>query len=67
MVTAIQHRPEVETLTTAENDLQQSKTSASLFSRPAYEVECEDLERVVVEDDLERFFQVGAQLPLLER
>ena len=67
MVTAIQHRPEVETSTTAENDLQQSKTSASLFSRPANEVECEDLERVVVENDLERFFQVGAQLPLLEK
>ena len=67
VVTAIQHRPEVETSTTAENDLQQSKTSASLFSRPANEVECEDLERVVVENDLERFFQVRAQLPLLER
>ena len=30
-------------------------------------VKCEDLERVVVGDDLERFFQVGAQLPLLEK
>ena len=40
---------------------------ASLFSRPVDEVKCEDLERVVVEDDPERFFQVGAQLPLLER
>ena len=27
---------------------------------------CEDLEKVVVGFDSERFFQVGAQLPLLE-
>ena len=67
MVTAIQHRPEVETSATIENDLQQSKTSASLFSRPVDEVECEDLERVVVGDDPEKFFQVGIQMPLLEK
>ena len=29
-------------------------------------MKCEDLERVVVRDDMERFFQIGAQLPLLE-
>ena len=30
-------------------------------------MKCEDLERVVVRDDLEKFFQIGAQMPLLER
>ena len=30
-------------------------------------MKCEDLERVVVGDDPKRYFQVGAQLPLLER
>ena len=30
-------------------------------------MKCEDLERVVVRDDLERFFQVGVQLPPSER
>ena len=30
-------------------------------------MKCEDLERVVVGDDPERFFQVGAQLPILEK
>ena len=30
-------------------------------------MKCEDLEKVVIGDDPERFFQVGAQLPLLER
>ena len=30
-------------------------------------MKCEDLESVVIGDDPERFFQVGAQLPLLEK
>ena len=30
-------------------------------------VKCEDLEKVVIGDDLERFFQIGAQIPLLEK
>ena len=34
---------------------------------PGNEVECEDLEKVVVADDLEKFFQVGAKLPLQEK
>ena len=67
LIVAIRHWPEVETSTTVENDLQQSETPISLFSRLADEVKWEDLEKVVVGDDSERFFQVGAQLPLLER
>ena len=39
----------------------------SLFSGLADEVKCKDLERVVIGDDPERFFQIGAQIPLLER
>ena len=30
-------------------------------------MKCEDLEKVVIGDDLERFFQIGAQIPLLEK
>ena len=30
-------------------------------------MKCEDLEKVVVRDDPERFFQVGAQIPLQEK
>ena len=29
----------------------------------AEEAKCEDLEKIVVDDDPEKFFQVGAQLP----
>ena len=34
---------------------------------PANGVEYEDLERVVVADDPEKFFQVGTKLPLQEK
>ena len=34
---------------------------------PANGVECEDLEKVVVADDPEKFFQIGAKLPLQEK
>ena len=31
------------------------------------EVECEDLVKITIGDDLEKFFQVGSQLPQQER
>ena len=37
------------------------------FNVLASEAKCEDLERVIVGNDPEKFFQVGAQLPLQER
>ena len=30
-------------------------------------MKCEDLDKVIIGDDPERFFQIGAQLPLQER
>ena len=30
-------------------------------------MKCEDLEKVVIGNDLERLFQVGAQIPLLKK
>ena len=30
-------------------------------------MKCEDLEKVAIGDDPEKFFQVGAQMPLLEK
>ena len=38
-----------------------------LFNKPADEAKCEDLEKVLVGDDPEKFFQVRIQLPLQER
>ena len=57
------HRPEIESSTYAERGLWQSKISALPIDRRAEEAKCEDLENVVISDDLEKFFQVGAQLP----
>ena len=64
LIMVIQHKQESGTSATRENDLQQLETPASLFNRPADEVKCEDLDKVIIGDDPERFFQVGAQLPL---
>ena len=60
LIAAIQHKLEVNTSAITKNDLQQLETPASLFSGPVDEVKCEDLEKVVIGDDSERFFQVGA-------
>ena len=67
LVVAIQHKLEVDTSAIAENDLQQLETPTSLFSESADEVKCENLEKVVVGDDPEKFFQVRTQMPLLEK
>ena len=67
LIAAIQHKSEVDTSAITGNDLQQLETPVSLFSGPANEVKCEDLERVVIGDDPERFFQTGAQIPLMEK
>ena len=37
------------------------------IDRTAEEVECEDLVKVTIRDDLEKFFQIGSQLPQQER
>ena len=34
---------------------------------PTEEANCEDLERVIIDTDPEKFFQVGAQLPTHEK
>ena len=36
-------------------------------NRPAKEAKCEDLEQIAIDDDLEKFFQIGAQLPPREK
>ena len=67
LIMVIQHKQESGTSATRENDLQQLETPASLINGSVDEVKCEDLDKVIIGDDLERFFQVGTQLPLHER
>ena len=37
------------------------------IDKPAEEAKCEDLVKVTIGDDLEKFFQIGSQLPQQER
>ena len=67
LIAEIQHKPEIDTLAITGNDLWQLETPASLFIGLSDEVKCEDLEKVVIGDDPERFFQIGAQIPLQEK
>ena len=37
------------------------------IDRPTEEAKCEDLVKITIGDDLEKFFQIGSQLPQRER
>ena len=67
MITAIQHKPEAELSAQGENDLQQLKPLVLSIKKPAEEAKCEDLVKVTIGDDLEKFFQIGSQLPQQEK
>ena len=67
VVAAISHWLDAESSTFAEKDLQQSKALVSPPNTAAEKEKCEDLEKVVIGDTPEKFFQVGAQLPPQEK
>ena len=64
---AITHRPRTESSARDGESSYQSKTPESPTGTPAEEVECEDLEKVIIGDDPKKFFQVGSQLPPQEK
>ena len=63
MVAAIRHRLEIELMTQREKELYQLKPPMLSIDRPVEEVKCEDLVKITVGDDPEKFFQIGSQLP----
>ena len=67
MVAVILHKPEVVSLDPIERPSQQLRTSASSGGGLTERASCEDLERVIIDIDPEKFFQVKAQLPTLEK
>ena len=67
MVATIQHKPEAKSLAHGEKGLQQLKSSTLSIDKPAEDEKCEDLVKVVIGDDLEKFFQIGFQLPYQEK
>ena len=67
MVAAIQHKPVAESSVHGEKSLQQLKSLALSIDKPAEDAKCEDLVKVVIGDDPEKFFQIGSQLPHQEK
>ena len=67
MVAAVLHRLDAESSASVGKNLLQSKASVSPPDIATKEVKCEDLKEVVIGDDPEKFFRVGAQLPLQEK
>ena len=67
MVAAKLHRPNLEPSVSSERNLQQSKNLTSTNNESVEKAECEDLEKVTIGDDQEKFFQVESQLPPQER
>ena len=67
MIAAIRHKSEAELLAQREKDLQQLKLSVLSIEKPVEEAKCEDLMKVTIGDDLEKFFQIGSQLPQQEK
>ena len=67
MIVAIQHKPEAEPSAHGEKGLQQLQPPALSIDKSAEDAKYEDLVKVVIGDDLEKFFQIGSQLPHQER
>ena len=67
LVAAIQHKPQAESSAHEEKDLQQLKPSALSIDKPAEDAKCEDLVKIIIGDDLEKFFQIGSQLSHQEK
>ena len=65
MVAAISCQSNAES--SASENLQQPATSVGQVSEPAEEIKCESLEKFIVDNDPERFFQVGFELPPQEK
>ena len=64
---AILHQLEAESSASAENGLQRLKAPELPINGLTEQAKCEDLETIIVGDDPEKFFQIGAQLPPLEK
>ena len=67
MVAVVSHRLDAESSASAEKNLYQSRAPVSPPDTAAEDAKCKNLEEVVIGGDPEKFFRVGAQLPLQEK
>ena len=63
MVAAIRHKPKVESVTFGEKELWQLKHSVLSVGGTSEQVECEDLVKVTIGDDPEKFFKSDPNYP----
>ena len=66
-VAAIRHMPESEHMTLSQKELWQLKPPVLSIDRTAEEAKCEDLVKITIGNDPDKFFQIGSQLPQQER
>ena len=67
LVAAIMHHLAAKSSASAEGGLWQSKSPVPPIDRPAEDAKCENLDRIAIGNDLEKFFQLGARLPPQEK
>ena len=66
-VAAIRHMPESEHMALSQKELWQLKPPVLSIDRTAEEAKCEDLVKITIGNDPDKFFQIGSQLPQQER
>ena len=66
-VAAIRHMPESEHITLSQKELWQLKPPVLSIDRTTEEAKCEDLVKITIGNDPDKFFQIGSQLPQQER
>ena len=67
LMVAIQHKPKAESSAHEGKHSQQLKPSSLSIDKSAEDAKCEDLVKVTIGDDLEKFFKIGSQLPHQEK
>ena len=60
LVAIIMHQPEAESSASAKGGLIAIKDSGPIYWCSVGKVKCERLEEIIIDDDPEKFFQVGA-------
>ena len=63
LVAAIRHQGEVESSASVEHGLYQSRIAVSFVDMVMERAECEELGKVIIGCDEEKFFQIRDQLP----
>ena len=67
LVATTMHQPGVKSSASAERGLQQSRILVLSMDAMSNGAKCEELEKITIDDDSEKFFQIGAQLPPREK